>query len=280
MSERDRSGWKFGSPPVLVHPIASASMLEGDSSIASSGSGGAPGSPGFGRLEEVVEEATPMLTAATSEGKALPLWNDGRLSEPATSELDGLLSPSGWNSRVELFENEVGKLVVVLPVLTLLTDEELEAPAVERQVKDVFKHQEHTYHLFKLDRFYCNPSLFTSKGLYLLTFGPLDLICDFGDDEVLRAHLPYGVGQDVQAPGVLGQYVQQHGCPLGLRGPAADLLGVVACQNPAGAQVVQVAFSPDLVAEVVTQSDEHLGNHREQGQLLGRKTCGGRGSGL
>lgn len=73
VSERDRSGWKFGSPPVLVHPIASASMLEADSTIASSGSGGAPGSPGFGRLEEVVEEATPMLTAATSEGKAPPL---------------------------------------------------------------------------------------------------------------------------------------------------------------------------------------------------------------
>lgn len=114
VSERDRSGWKFGSPPVLVHPIAPASMLEGGSTMASSGSGGAPGSPGFGRLEEVVEEATPMLTAATSEGKVPPLWNDGRLSEPATSELDGLLSPSGWNSRVELFENDVERVVLVL----------------------------------------------------------------------------------------------------------------------------------------------------------------------
>lgn len=269
VSERDRSGWKFGSPPVLVHPIAPGSMLGGDSTMASSGSGGAPGSPGFGRLEEVVEEATPMLTASTSEGKVPPLWNDGRLSEPTTSELDGLLSPSGWNSRVELFENDVGRLALVLSELTLLSDEELEAPAVERQAKDVLKHQEHTYQLFKLDRLYGNSSLFTSKGLYLLTLGPLDLVCDFGDDEVLRAHLPYGIGQDVQTPGVLGQYVQQHGCPLGLRGPAADLLSVVACQNPARAQVVQVAFGPDLVAEVVTQPDEHLGNNGEQGQLSG-----------
>lgn len=130
VSERDRSGWKFGSPPVLVHPGASASMLEGDSTMTSSGSGGAPGSPGLGRLEEVVEEATPMLAAPTPEGRTPLLWSDGRLSEPATSEVEGLRSPSGWNSRVELFENIVGRSVVVLGMLRLLSDEELEAPAV------------------------------------------------------------------------------------------------------------------------------------------------------
>lgn len=128
MSERDRSGWKFGSPPVLVHPIAPASMLEGDSAMTSSGNGGAPGSPGFGRLE-VVEETTLMLAVLTSEGKTPSPWNDGRLSEAATSELEGLFSPSGWNSSVELFENVVERLVVVVVELKLLSDEELEAPA-------------------------------------------------------------------------------------------------------------------------------------------------------
>lgn len=137
VSERDRSGWKFGSPPVLVHPMAPASMLEGDSAMTSSGSGGAPGSPGFGRLE-VVEETTQTLAALASEGRTPPLWYDGRLSDVATSELDGLFSPSGWNSSVELFENVVERLVVVVVEQKLLSDEELEAPAVERQVKGVF----------------------------------------------------------------------------------------------------------------------------------------------
>lgn len=136
VSERDRSGWKFGSPPVLVHPMAPASMLEGDSAMTSSGSGGAPGSPGFGRLE-VVEETTQTLAALASEGRTPPLWYDGRLSDVATSELDGLFSPSGWNSSVELFENVVERLVVVVVEQKLLSDEELEAPAVERQVKGV-----------------------------------------------------------------------------------------------------------------------------------------------
>lgn len=130
MSERDRRGWKFGSPPLLLHPDASASMLEGDSTIPSSGSGGAPGSPGLGRLEEVVEEATPMLAPAP-EGESPPLCNDGRLSEPATSEVAGLRSPSGWKSSVELCENMVGRSLVVLGVLRLLSDEELGACAVE-----------------------------------------------------------------------------------------------------------------------------------------------------
>lgn len=87
MSERDLRGWKFGSPPLLVHPGAATSMLEGDSTISSSGSGGAPGSPGLGRLEEVVEEAAGMLAPAT-EDKSPPLCNDGRLSEPATSKVE------------------------------------------------------------------------------------------------------------------------------------------------------------------------------------------------
>lgn len=135
--ERDRSGWKFGSPPVLVHPIAPASMLEWDSAMTSSGSGGAPGSPGFGRLE-LVEDTTQLLAVLTSEGKTPTLWHDGKLSEVATSELEGLFSPSGWNSNVELFENVVERLVVAVVELRLLSDKELEAPAVERQVKVVF----------------------------------------------------------------------------------------------------------------------------------------------
>lgn len=131
VSERDRRGWKFGSPPLLVHPGAPASKLEGDSTITSSGSGGAPGSPGFGRLEEVVEETAPMLALAP-EGKSPPFCNDGRLSEPATSEVEGLRSPSGWKSRVELFENDVGRSLV--RVLRLLSDEELETPALRDSI--------------------------------------------------------------------------------------------------------------------------------------------------
>lgn len=130
--ERDRRGWKFGSPPLLVHPGAAASMLEGDSTITSSGSGGAPGSPGLGRLEEVVEEATPMLVPAT-EAKS-PFCNEGRLSEPVTSEVEGLRSPSGWKSRVELFENVEGKSQVVVRVVRLVSHEELEAPALRASI--------------------------------------------------------------------------------------------------------------------------------------------------
>lgn len=97
-----------------------------------------------------------------------------------------------------------------------------------------------------------------SERLNLLVFGLLHLICDFGDEEVLRAHLLDGVGQGVQAQRVLGQYVQQHGRPLGLRGPAADLLGVISRQDPARAQEVEVALGSDLVAEVVPQSGQHV----------------------
>lgn len=144
---------------------------------------------------------------------------------------------------------------------------------MERKV--VLKQQEPARHRFEMGIFHCDSGLFTSKRLYLLVFGHLHFICDFGNDEVLRAHLPYGVSQGVQAPGVLGQYVQQHGCPLGLCGPAADFLCVVPCQNSARAQVVQVAFGSDLVAEVVPQSGQHLETHsgrvgkekREQGEL-------------
>lgn len=132
VSDRDRSGWKFGSPPLLVHPCAPASMFEG-SSITSSGSGGAPGSPGLGRLEEVVEETTPMLTPAPGD-RSTPLCNDGRLSEPVASEVEGLRSPSGWKSRVELLENIVGRSLVVLCVLRVLSDEELEAPALRDSI--------------------------------------------------------------------------------------------------------------------------------------------------
>lgn len=132
--ERDLRGWKFGSPPLLEHPDAVASMLEGGSAIASSGSGGAPGSPGLGRLDEVVEEATPML-APDTEGRSPHLCNDGMLSEPARSEVEGLRSPSGWNRRVELFENVVGRSVVVVRVLMALSDDELEAAAADRQNK-------------------------------------------------------------------------------------------------------------------------------------------------
>lgn len=104
-------------------------------------------------------------------------------------------------------------------------------------------------------------ALLTSKRLHLLVLGELHFIRDLGNDEVLRAHLPYGVGQGIQAPGVLGQHVQQHGCPLGLRGPAADFLRVVPRQDSAGAQEVEVALGPDLVAEVVPQPGQHLEIH-------------------
>lgn len=97
-----------------------------------------------------------------------------------------------------------------------------------------------------------------SERLDLLIFDLLHLVRDLGDDKVLRAQLPDGVDQGVQAPGVFGQGVQQRGRPLGLRGPAADLLGVVPRQDPARAQVVEVALGPDLVAEVVPQSGQHV----------------------
>ena len=103
--------------------------------------------------------------------------------------------------------------------------------------------------------------LLTSERLDLLVFGLLHLISDFGDDEVLWAHLLYWVTQGVQAQGVLSQHVQQHGRPLGLCGPAADFLCVVPRQDPAGAQVVEVALGSDLVAEVVPQSGQHLRVH-------------------
>lgn len=112
-----------------------------------------------------------------------------------------------------------------------------------------------------MSTFHCDLALLTSKRLYLLVLGELHFIRDFGNDEVLRAHLPDGVGQGVQAPGVLGQYVQQHGCPLGLRCPAADFLCVVPRQDSARAQEVEVALGPDLVAEVVPQPGQHLEIH-------------------
>lgn len=126
LRERDRRGWKFGSPPLLVHSCAPPSMLEGDSTRTSSGSGGAPGSPGLGRLEE----ATPMLTPAT-EDKSPPFLNDGRSTVPIIFEVEGLCSPSGWKSMVESFENVLERSPAVLGELRLLTGEELEASAEE-----------------------------------------------------------------------------------------------------------------------------------------------------
>lgn len=129
MSDRDRSGWKFESPSLLAHPGVAASMLEGDSSRISSGSGGAPGSPGFGRLEEA-----PPVLAPTSDGGLLHFCNDGTLSEPATSEVEGLRSPSGWKSSVELLENVLARSLVALGGLKELSDEEQETPEAKRQI--------------------------------------------------------------------------------------------------------------------------------------------------
>lgn len=120
VSDRDRRGWKLESPPLLVHPGVVASMLEGDSNRISSGSGGAPGSPGFGRLEDAVEEAALTL-APTAEGGCSHFCSEGALSKPAASEAEGLCSPSGWKSSVELLENVLGGS----PVVKELLDEEL-----------------------------------------------------------------------------------------------------------------------------------------------------------
>lgn len=130
VSERDRRGWKLGSPPLLVHPGDVVSMLEGDSAITSSGSGGAPGSPGLGRLEEVEEGATPRLAPA-AEGKSPHFCNEDMLRELARSEVEGLRSPSGWNRRVELFEKVLGRSAIVVRVLKLLSEDELEAPTAD-----------------------------------------------------------------------------------------------------------------------------------------------------
>lgn len=130
VSERDRRGWKLGSPPLLVHPGDVASMLEGDSAMTSSGRGGAPGSPGFGRLEEV-EEGAAVRLAPAMEGRSPHFCNEGE-RELARSEVEGLLSPSGWNRRVELFEKVLGRSVVVVRLLKLLSEDELEAPAALR----------------------------------------------------------------------------------------------------------------------------------------------------
>lgn len=137
VSERDRSGWKFESPPGLVHPVDPASMLEGACSATSTGSGGAPGSPGLGRLEEAVE-APPMLTAPPPP----PPDADGTLKR---FELEGLPSPSGWKRRVELCENMVDRWLVVHGELTALLDEVLEAAAVSRQGKKEKKEKANQY---------------------------------------------------------------------------------------------------------------------------------------
>lgn len=103
-------------------------MLEGDSIITSSGRGGAPGSPGLGRLDEVVvvEETAAMLTQSPWDTSQL-FCSDGRFSETEASEVEQLRSPSGWKSMVELVENDVGRSLVPLGRLRPLSDEELEA---------------------------------------------------------------------------------------------------------------------------------------------------------
>lgn len=137
VSERDLSGWKLGSPPPLLHPGVPASTLAGGSTITSSGRGGAPGSPGLGRLEEeeVVEETAAMLTPEAQGRGSPPLCTEGRVMEPTTSEVEGLRSPSGWKSRVEQWENMVEGVLLLLGGLRLLSEEEeteeLEACAVQ-----------------------------------------------------------------------------------------------------------------------------------------------------
>lgn len=112
----------------------------------------------------------------------------------------------------------------------------------------------------------CNKpfGLQTSESLHLLVFGLLDLICDLSNDKVLRAQLPYGIYQGIQATGVLCQDVQQHRCPLCLCGPTADFLCIVPCQDPTRAQVVEVVSAPDPVAEVVPQPGQHLGKEKRR----------------
>lgn len=136
VSERDRRGWKLGSPPVLVQPGVPASRLDGDSMSTSSGSGGAPGSPGRGRLDVGVEGEV-MLAPAT-EASSPPLCNEGRVSELATSEDDGLCSPSGWKSRVELREKELGRSLVKVGVLRVVSLEELDFSALRDSIFSFF----------------------------------------------------------------------------------------------------------------------------------------------
>lgn len=195
------------------------------------------------------EEAAP-LTPDAVEGA------DGRLSERAGAE--GLLSPSGCSSRVELLEYMERLSPFVTRVPRLPAGSELEAAPVGRRKKTKSSELEPKRSEGAKRAFGGASAVLTSQRLHLLVFGLLHLVRDFGDDEVLRARLPQGVDQGVQAPGVLGQRVQQRARPLGLRGPAADLLRVVPAQDPAGAQVVQVALGSDLVAEVVPQSGQHL----------------------
>lgn len=101
----------MGSPPVLVHPCAPGSMLVEDST-SSSGSGGAPGSPGLGRVEGLVEEDTAMLAPPT-EDKSASFFRELMLSDPTMSEQEGLASPTGWKSMVGSFENVLERSLVV-----------------------------------------------------------------------------------------------------------------------------------------------------------------------
>lgn len=79
------------------------------------------------------------------EGRSPHFCNEGE-RELARSEVEGLLSPSGWKRRVELFEKVLGRSVVVVRLLKLLSEDELEAPAAERQRKMI--KNEHVIYLF------------------------------------------------------------------------------------------------------------------------------------
>lgn len=105
---------------MLEHPGEAASIFEGASSRISSGSGGAPGSPGLGRLEEV-EGRFAHATELNSD----PFWIDMRLREAPKSEVEALVSPVGWNNIVEVLEKERSD-VEVMPEGT---SDELEAAA-------------------------------------------------------------------------------------------------------------------------------------------------------
>lgn len=111
----------MGSPPVLEQPGEAASIFEGDSSRISSGSGGAPGSPGLGRLEEVEGRL-----AHATELNSGPLWKEMRLREAPKSEVEALFSPVVWNNMVEVLEKERSDVEVVVGV----ESDELEADAL------------------------------------------------------------------------------------------------------------------------------------------------------
>ena len=97
--ERERKGWKLASPALLVL-CAPASMLAEDSANSSSGRGGAPGSPGLGRLDEAVDKDTVTLPPPI-DGASARLDAEGSLRDPVASDVEAHPSLSGWNSIVD-----------------------------------------------------------------------------------------------------------------------------------------------------------------------------------